>query len=208
MDSAFTSASLTSFTSDNTWTTWCADSSTSGTNIDCIWSNWASGTADSSSVTVSADDATAWNIWAGEESSVVQPAQNVIVSIPPPPDPEAEAERERRAEERRREAEEKECQRQAAKETAKQLLEECLTEDQLEMFREMGCFLVISQSGRIYRIRQGRVQNIDEVDQDHKRIATWCAHPSDRVPDYDTMLAQKLYLETAEEEFLQVAKAS
>ena len=40
------------------------------------------------------------------------------------------------------------------------------------------------------------------------KIKTLCAHPTVRVPDADNMLAQKLYLESNEEEFLRIANHS
>ena len=98
-------------------------------------------------------------------------------------------------------------QKEQAVQVAKGLLEECLSEEQLEMFYDLNCFLVISQSGRLYRIKKGRMRNIEELDiQDtEKSIARLCAHPAMRVPDYDTMLAQKLMLETDEDEFRRIA---
>lgn len=94
--------------------------------------------------------------------------------------------------------------RKAAAERAEKLLETCLTSGQRESLRKNGWFVVYTKSGRGYQIRRGRARNVIEVNT--KR--TYCCHPVDGVPDADTMLAQKLMLETQEDEFLRLANVS
>lgn len=52
---------------------------------------------------------------------------------------------------------------------------------------------------------RGRHGNVDQVDDSGRRIKRLCVHPVEGVPDADTMLAQKLFLEGSEEELLRVA---
>lgn len=182
-----------------TWGIWCATDSSScnmTTNTNVIWDQWCSG---SSAMTIN----DIWDTWVDDTSTYI-PILN-------PVDPE-QLERERlEREEARRQAEEERAERQRQKEqadqVAKELLEECLSKEQLKMFRDLGCFLVVSQSGRLYRIKKGRTYNVEEVDiqAPDRRIAELCAIPDMRVPDYDTMLAQKLMLEAAEDEFRRIA---
>lgn len=94
--------------------------------------------------------------------------------------------------------------RKAAAERAERLLEACLTSGQREQLRKSGWFVVYSKSGRAYQIRRGRARNVVEVNTRR----TYCCHPVDNVPDADTMLAQKLMIETQEDEFLRMANVS
>ena len=98
--------------------------------------------------------------------------------------------------------------RQAAMERAERLLEACLSLAQRDQFQSEGWFLVRSPSGRRYQIRRGRARNVIEVNMQGRRLRTLCCHPVDGVPDADTMLAQKLMLETQEDEFLRLANVS
>lgn len=106
---------------------------------------------------------------------------------------------------RRLESERKDQERLEAKNRAEELLKLCLTEEQREHLEEMSSFVIESELGKKYCIRKGRVQNVFELDDNDKHIAQLCAHPISNVPDFDTMLAQKLMLETNEAEFLRIA---
>lgn len=92
---------------------------------------------------------------------------------------------------------------------AEALLTEHLTAQQTEELRARGHFHLetIATNGerRRYRIRRGRHGNIDQVDAAGKLIKSLCVHPTMQVPDADTMLAQKLWLEFNEPELLRVA---
>ena len=106
------------------------------------------------------------------------------------------------------------AERSAADKRAEKLLQETLSLAQREELALNGFFTLttIAKSGeeRIYRIRRGRSRNVEQVDATGRRIKTLCAHPIAAVPDADTMLAQKLMLETPEmqEEFLRIANHS
>jgi hypothetical protein len=105
-----------------------------------------------------------------------------------------------------------EGERAKAREKAEAILRECLNPRQQEELSLHGHFHLetIAQSGerRRYRIERGRSQNVKQVTPEGRILKTLCMHPVMSVPDADTMLAQKLYLEGAEDEFLSIANHS
>lgn len=94
--------------------------------------------------------------------------------------------------------------RVAAKGRAKKLLMDCLTPIQRGSLEALGYFDVFV-GGKTYRIKQGTHGNVREI-VEGKEVTSFCVQP-DGVPDEDAMLAQKLWLETDEREFLRVANA-
>jgi len=113
--------------------------------------------------------------------------------------------------ERRRVAEEhvkKLAEEQAmAKERAEKLLRSCLSPQQQDELERLHHFHLIVGNKK-YRINRGRSRNIQLIDETGKVVKHLCAHPREYVPDADTMLAQKLMLETDEESFLKIANHS
>lgn len=101
---------------------------------------------------------------------------------------------------------------EAAKDRAEKLLHEMLSPKQVEELKANNHFHLetVSANGerRRYRINRGRHGNVDQVDASGNRIKRLCVHPVEGVPDADTMLAQKLFLEGSEEELLRVANHS
>lgn len=93
-----------------------------------------------------------------------------------------------------------------AKDRACRLLRERLTRDQRASFDRDKSFELVGRSGKKYRLRCRRVGNIEQLADDGKVAVVYCVHPADFVPDEDTLLAQKLWLEAADEELL--AKAN
>ena len=95
-----------------------------------------------------------------------------------------------------------------ARRKAKILLLEHLDMEQFKDFQKEGFFFVKSPSGRLYRIREGRSINIDLM-KDNSRSEVekrLCGHPEIMCPNEDTMLAQKIYLEKLENNFLGIAR--
>ena len=66
--------------------------------------------------------------------------------------------------------------------------------------------LLVSQSGKRYRIRYGVGMNIYEVDSRGKRLTGLCFVPSETLVAGDVMLAQKISLESDESSALSVAR--
>lgn len=101
------------------------------------------------------------------------------------------------------------AERRKAEARAKKLLLTCLTPEQRNDWEKEQAFRVISADGeRIYQIKRGRCRNVQLLNPEGQVIRHYCAHPIEDVPDADTVLAQKLMLETCEQEFLRLANAS
>jgi hypothetical protein len=113
-----------------------------------------------------------------------------------------------RAERERREAEEKRRrEEQEAKERAEALLVRHLNEQQREDLRTKNHFFV-EVRGEKYKISRGRSGNVQQIDKDGQAIRQFCIHPREYVPDADTMLAQKLFLETDPDGFHRIANVT
>jgi hypothetical protein len=97
--------------------------------------------------------------------------------------------------------------RKVANERAEALLRAALSPKQLKELDRRGYFHVTVQERR-FRITRGRAGNILEVDARSRALRKLCAHPVDQVPDADTMLAQKLWLEAMPTEFLKIANVT
>lgn len=91
-------------------------------------------------------------------------------------------------------------------EKGRALLRSWLTSEQAQQwdfhkhFEVTGC-----DTGTRYRIRHGTAMNIDELDSSGKMIAQWCFAPQGNLVAGDVMLAQKIALETMENEALAAA---
>ena len=92
----------------------------------------------------------------------------------------------------------------AAERRAEALLRSMLTPAQRKEFKRRDYFHVVVGDWR-FRITRGRSHNVKEVDSRSRLLRSFCAHPEEMVPDADTMLSQKLCLETCPEEFLKLA---
>lgn len=110
-------------------------------------------------------------------------------------------------EEQRRKAEEEQKKVAEAKAKAESLLKSCLNPQQLEELERFN-FFHLYVGNKKYRIVRGRAGNVKLINEQGSIVKTLCCHPKDRVPDADTMLAQKLMLETNEQEFLRIANHS
>lgn len=87
-----------------------------------------------------------------------------------------------------------------------ELLLQNLSSRQRQQYSAFGYFDVTgSQSGRRYRIFQGRTRNVRELGQgDHPDVG-WCFGPEGGLVTSDCLLAQKITLESCEPEALQIA---
>jgi hypothetical protein len=93
---------------------------------------------------------------------------------------------------------------QAAEARARMLLERALTPEQRRDLLAKRYFYVKGRKFN-YRIREGQSGNVDALDTSGCVISRYCARPLGRVPVYDVMLAQKLWIETDENMFLKTA---
>lgn len=84
-----------------------------------------------------------------------------------------------------------------------------LIEEQRKEFREHNYFTVTGgATGQKYRIRKGRVGNIDVLNKGGAVKHRLCAHPQGDMPNYDVMLAQALHLQEPANEELFVRTAN
>ena len=93
---------------------------------------------------------------------------------------------------------------QAAVAKARGLLERALTPEQRRDLFARRCFYVKGKRFT-YRIREGHAANVDALDSTGRVLSRFCAHPVGRLPVYDVMLAQKLWIETDENMFVKNA---
>jgi hypothetical protein len=88
----------------------------------------------------------------------------------------------------------------------RKLLVTFLEDDQRASFEKEKYFIIHSRDGqRRYKVSHGRSGNVKLIDPKGKELASFCIHPGIACPDEDTMLAQKLMLETDEKAFLRIA---
>lgn len=87
----------------------------------------------------------------------------------------------------------------------KALLLEHLTPEQKQEYETTKAFTVVGQSGKKYRIKEGRQMNIDVLGDDGNRVSGICFLPSGQLVAGDCMLAQKIALETCEDQALSIA---
>lgn len=117
------------------------------------------------------------------------------------------AERERVQQEREAQYREDQARRAAAIKVAHDLLLEHLTEAQRKTFAKNGWFVV--EGGRSktqYRIRSGSIAGNIDVMSGKRATHRLCCHAPDHVmPHGDHLLAQKMMLEYAEDDFLKIA---
>lgn len=117
-------------------------------------------------------------------------------------------ERRRREEEALRVEQERLRAKQEADAKAEVLLLRHLSDKQKEDLATKGYFLV-EVGGEIYKINRGFAGNIKllngETGEEEK---SFCIHPTERVPNADAMLAQKLLLEADRDRFHKIANVT
>lgn len=93
-----------------------------------------------------------------------------------------------------------------AQERSLRLLTENLTTTQREQY-SIGKYFEVTggTSGKRYRVRHARSMNIEQLDENGRRVCGWCFFPKGRLVTGDIMLTQKVALELYELEALQVA---
>jgi hypothetical protein len=93
-----------------------------------------------------------------------------------------------------------------AEQKAHALLRAWLSPEQARQYNSKKHFDVIgSDTGTRYRIRHGRMVNIDQLDSAGNRVCVLCVVPEGNLAASDCMLAQKIALETFETKALAIA---
>ena len=84
------------------------------------------------------------------------------------------------------------------------LLKKSLTKEQLKRFKQDECIPIDTAKGNKYLIEKKNNINILELTKDNKPKRRLCT-VLPQCPIYDNMLAQKLFLESSEDDFLKIA---
>lgn len=186
------------------WRTW-VESSASVTALDGNWchTNYPEvhmlGTSATNQV---------WTVWAS------QTALSGTVMVRRPANDHRVLTSEQRAAQAAREAEltvkyeREKTARILAEQKAEILLRQMLTPEQKESLEQKKCFFLHTPDGKKFRIDRGRTGNVKLVNARDEVIESYCIHPKIACPDADTMLAQKLLIETDLEQFERVANIS
>jgi hypothetical protein len=86
------------------------------------------------------------------------------------------------------------------------LLRSWLTPEQAAQWDVRGDFEVVGcDTGRRYRLSRGTAMNIHELDGNGRSVAQWCFAPEGKLATGDVLLAQKIALETMEQQVLRLA---
>lgn len=180
---------------DTAWEQWATTSTNVTSNV--VWQTWAGTTASTTNITQQV-----WDWWA---TSTGSGQYTIPYQMPALTEEElaAAAERNRLA---AIAAEERRAQRVVADKKARLLLLDCLEDEQKQELEKDGYFHVETRDGtRRYRLRPGG-QPVRVHGEDGRHWA-YCIHPDHGFPTDDVVLAQKLLLESDEEEFLRIANA-
>jgi hypothetical protein len=182
-------------TSSTAWSAW---TSVPVTTANTVWTMWGS----ASTTTTGTVNGYVWTYWVGNPPSPVVPAVQVECQ-----DAHVKSWEKMLAEWETALWEYKSWTAGEAERVAEKLLVANLSKEQREQHKKERQFFVRSQSGRMYRVRTGATHgNVCLVDPATKEdLAFFCVQPGG-VPKHDANLAQKLYLEHAEDHFL--AKAN
>lgn len=176
----WTNSTSVTTTGSTIWVGWC-DDSTASTIIPIISSSSTSTTA-------------TWDYWITGDHYIVEATEEQIRA------------REAQLEANRVAAIQREIEYQERKTKATKLLRAALTRKQKkDLDKHKHFFVRGGKSGDLYKIRQGRVQNVDLLDAKKRMKQQLCAHPQIHCPDEDTMLTQKIMLEHMEDHFRDIA---
>lgn len=191
-------AYVTTNTSTYVWSTWCETATNTVSTMD-VWPVWVdNGT--SATATYTADTTqTVWLSWIDYGNG-----RRRIIDARPMRTPEQEAEYARMCEANRLAAQQRETEAKEADARARELLETVLSPEQRDQFKQHGHFVVRGRRHR-YRVRRGRVGNIDVIGKDGRISHRLCFHPGQHVPDHDVMVAQMLVLQNDEDLAIRVA---
>lgn len=162
-------------------------------NAYVIWNDWNTQYVITSVVTTNVINAEAWPVWVNQQQlSAQQLAERAAEAV--------------LHEQRIAVAN---AQRRQAQVRARHLLGSLLSKAQAESLKDRNYFdlEVTARDGAVkrYRIHKGRSGNVELLAPDGTPLRRYCAHPLLYVPDEDTMLSQKLMLESDEEQFLRTA---
>jgi hypothetical protein len=170
------------------------------------WNTWVGNTIHTTTSTTATRIWTTWSTAATHHDTIVMhhPARPPVRLTPEQTRERAAAIERLRAEQAQRAAVERQV-AQEANARAELLLVGMLTAEQRETYSQARFIIVIGRSGRRYRVRRGRVGNIDVIGPNGHIESRLCAHPGIWTPDPDVMLAQLLHLQHDDDAFCRTA---
>jgi len=175
---------------------------TTSNTASTIWTGWCD---NMTHTTTSATANSVWAVWTGSSTTTsVYPLPRRVVETPEQA-AQRSADRERwRAEQEARIALERRITAEASA-RAEQLLLGVLSAEQRETYQRARHIIVIGRSGRRYRVRRGRVGNVDVIGRNGHIESRLCAHPGVWTPEADVVLAQLLHLQHDDDAFCRTA---
>lgn len=199
--------------SSSVWSTWATTyrTTTSATTSDSfVWGNWTSGTATVNEPTiVSWKYEYTWAEWAGQAEQQRETREQIRAR-------QAQAEI-NRIESERKEKEFEEAKKQAEL-TAQKLLEDLITDEEMETYLKTGkvlvkgkkhdYILVKGSQADVIKIDKGKVVDLKSY-KGKVKGKSYCVHPVNQysLPDTDKIIAMKIALENEEERIMKMANA-
>jgi len=188
----------------NNWIIYTDGSSSSLEPTNIIWQTWSVSNTEASNTSISITNQV-WNNWITTSSTTIGGINNQPVRMTAEEIESHRIESERLRIQHQEETKKREEIARLANEKAEELLRSLLTEEQIKKLETEDWFPVVVND-KEYRIERGSRGNVVRIDK-HKKYR-YCIHPTELVPDADTMIAQKLMLESNEEQFLKIANRS
>jgi hypothetical protein len=175
-------AGTTASTTTATWTNWTT--STNTTNTTAPWAYWTTNST--------ANVNMVWGPWVVAKNGSLPQRTPEQIAAAEDAARIAQAQYEERLAQQRADAAE-------AVKRAETLLHDHLNDRQRRALRTRGAFRVKGESGRWYEVGRGHHGKLTELGRRGKPVSRLCVYATGGCPEADQMLAQKLYLETAEE---------
>ena len=178
------------------WTYWNV-STTTNLTVDPTWTRWIDTTSTTTTANTVTYDNGSWRSWV--DATAFGDANRVYLAAEPAytdaelRQREVDLRRRLRENERRRKATEREA--AIAQRKARRLLLSHLTPEQRDEFERLERFTVIAADGRTYRVHRKWSHNLELIEGGFI-TEQLCVHPREQTPVEDSLLAQKLMLET------------
>lgn len=188
-------ATSTTASTHDPWDSWCSTITATTNSTGPCWRYLLNST----SVTQDAQ----WSLWNHQGQ-----APAIVRSVDPEELRRLEEERAQRDREWHARLQEERAARLEAERKAEELMMRFLSPEQRDEFRRLSLFTVHLPNGNRYQVRKGHAGNVYKIGEREKLVERLCIHTRETVPDFDNMLAQKLFLESNEDEFRRVANVS
>lgn len=205
-------------TSSYVWRVWTFDSTATTATYpesSTVWGNW--NTYGSTTTSSASSNEVVWITWqdaieqeVAEEAAITYRRTGRVIHTSPLPTPTPEEQRAQRAQQEINRqwqqvlAEELRLEKEAAEQTAKELLLDLIGEEQLKVYEETGRLFV---KGRKYDYIIHKGSGVDRIEKN--KVVDLCIHLKERysMPETDNVVALKLMIEGDEKQFNKVANS-